>query len=77
MADFCLQCSGELFDNEIKNDFIGISTEADTKNGLFAVVLCEGCGPTQVDHNGKCMAPDCAEKHGAPVQAVMTQEGGR
>ena len=64
MADFCLQCSGELFPGGIKNDFIGISTPEDTEKGLYAVVLCEGCGPTQVDHAGKCVAADCAEKHG-------------
>lgn len=64
MADFCKQCTVEIVDN-CDNDFIGISTKEDTIKGLYAVVLCEGCGATQVDHTGKCVSPDCYEKHGA------------
>lgn len=66
MAEFCKQCAAIMFPPDVgQEDFKGLSTEEDTKNGLFAVVLCEGCGPTQVDHTGKCIAPDCLEKHGA------------
>lgn len=60
MADFCLQCSQMMgFESP---DLDGISTEEDTKNGLYAMVLCEGCGPTQVDHTGRCIS-NCLEKH--------------
>lgn len=63
MADFCLQCSLEMFGPDIENDLKGISSETDTKAGLFPLVLCEGCGPIQVDHTGKCVSEDCLENH--------------
>lgn len=65
MADFCLQCALDMWGPDIPNDFIGLSTEKDTENGLYCVVLCEGCGAIQVDHTGKCISEDCIEKHGA------------
>ena len=58
MADFCKQCSIDLFGQDF-HDMKGLSTEEDTKKGLFAVVLCEGCGPCQVDHEGNCISTDC------------------
>jgi len=63
MASFCLQCSIEIW-GEGEYDFANISTEDDTKKGLFPIVLCEGCGPIQVDHTGRCISPDCFHKHG-------------
>lgn len=51
MADFCKECSLEDFGRDF-GDLANLSTEADTKNALYAVVLCEGCGPIQVDHTG-------------------------
>lgn len=65
MAEFCKQCGDDMWPPGTPVDLAGLSTEADTKAGLFAVVLCEGCGPTQVDHTGTCIASDCYEKHGA------------
>jgi hypothetical protein len=44
-----------MFGPEMSNDMIGCSTEQNTKDGLFATVLCEGCGGTQVDHTGRCI----------------------
>lgn len=64
MADFCKQCALAMWGPDIENDMAGISTEEDTKNGLFAVVLCEDCGLCQVDHTGKCVSIDCDKKHG-------------
>ena len=32
MADFCKQCTLELFGPEMENDFKGLTTEEDTKN---------------------------------------------
>lgn len=61
MSDFCKQCSEELF-GEDTGDMKDISTESDTKNNMFAVVLCESCGPIQVDHNGQCIG-DCNKNH--------------
>lgn len=63
MADFCKQCSIELFGKDLK-ELAGLSTEEDTKEGLYPIVLCEHCGIIQVDHLGQCVSPDCYEKHG-------------
>jgi len=61
MAEFCKQCADE---HGFEPDYVGLSTEKDTRAGLFCVVLCEGCGPAQVDHEGRCISPDCLLKHG-------------
>jgi hypothetical protein len=64
MADFCKQCTEQhLGMDGTKNDMVGLSTYEDTKNGLYSMVLCEGCGPVQVDHTGKCVSVDCMHKH--------------
>ncbi len=63
MADFCTECSLEMFDKDF-GELAGLSTEADTKSHLFCMVLCEGCGVIQVDHTGKCISEDCLRKHG-------------
>lgn len=59
MADFCRDCSIETFGEDF-GDHAGHSTEADTKAGLYPTVICEGCGIVQVDHEGRCVSPDCA-----------------
>jgi hypothetical protein len=61
MADFCKQCAEGM---GFPADLAGLSTEEDTKQGLHPIVLCEGCGPIQVDHEGKCVSWDCYENHG-------------
>lgn len=62
MADFCKQCA--IAHGFTPNDLCGISTVDDTAQGLFAVVICEGCGFIQVDHDGNCQGgPDCLEGH--------------
>lgn len=62
MADFCKQCSIRLFGEDF-GDFSGLSIKDDTDNKLFPVVLCEGCGPIQVDHTGSCVSENCLENH--------------
>lgn len=59
MADFCFQCSLMLmfgphsdFDHFGKD---GQITAEEVENGLGMLVLCEGCGPTRVDHLGRCL----------------------
>jgi len=64
MADFCKQCSIDHFGEDL-GDLSGLSSEEDTRKGMYAVVICEGCGPCQVDHTGKCVSKDCLCKHGA------------
>ena len=63
MADFCKQCSIDTFGKDY-GDMKNISTIADTRKRLYAATLCEDCGPTQVDHTGKCIAKYCSKKHG-------------
>ena len=40
-------------------DLAGLSTPQDTEKGVFPLVICEGCGPIQVDHFGNCVSEDC------------------
>ena len=63
MADFCQQCSIDIFGKDTE-DMKGLSTEEDTKKELFWPVLCEDCGPTHVDHLGRCISPYCSKQHG-------------
>lgn len=65
MAEFCKQCSIDIFSKDFE-DFAGLSTEEDTKKQLYALVLCEDCGPCQVDHTGECISSDCYKQHGKP-----------
>jgi|TARA_B100000287_G_scaffold268328_1_gene252355 hypothetical protein len=56
MADFCYDCTEELFGQKhaVKNDMSGIvSAEEYQKHGITAKVLCEGCGIIEVDHKGR------------------------
>lgn len=62
MAEFCLQCSLAHFGEDTR-DFACISSPSDTEKGLFAQVLCEGCGPTLVDDTGNCVSASCHECH--------------
>lgn len=54
MADFCKQCSLETFGEDF-GDLQGLTRPIDTLFNLYALVLCEGCGATQVDHTGCCI----------------------
>jgi hypothetical protein len=57
MADFCKQCSIELF-GEDSGDLAGLSRPEDTANGMYASAICESCrheGVCQVNHEGTCM----------------------
>ncbi len=61
MAEFCKQCADEL---HFEPDFVGLIDEDSVVNkGLGVVVLCEGCGPTLVDHLGVCISTNCDRKH--------------
>jgi hypothetical protein len=61
MADFCTQCSIEIFGKDFDN-MRGITKQEDWNKGLSCVVLCEGCGHIQVDPTGKCVS-DCDKHH--------------
>lgn len=61
MADFCQQCSLELFKEDL-GDLAGLTEARSTELGTYASVRCEQCGQTFVDHLGRCVA-DCLEHH--------------
>lgn len=65
MADFCFQCTAAL--GGTGSDFAGLLTRGAGMDGESVVVLCEGCGPIEVDPEGRCVSEDCP-KHGS-VQA--------
>jgi hypothetical protein len=59
---YCLQCSVSLFRYDAR-ELAGLITAQDVRDGLTHPVICEGCGPTFVDHKGKCVSDDCPD-HG-------------
>lgn len=71
MADFCKQCSQDLFGTD--GDFVGIITKTMEGSNDFppgidpedvrAHVLCEGCGFTVVNNKGECVGA-CIKNHG-------------
>ena len=65
MADFCRQCSIEMFDEDFR-DLEGLSDRE--------VALCEGCGLTVVDCNGSCMGA-CTKGHGTIRVEEVEYEG--
>lgn len=70
MADFCKACSDKLFGPDMPPDLGGITKQAEWEHGKAVAVLCEGCGPIQVDPEGNCVSRDCLcagkEGHGLP-----------
>jgi hypothetical protein len=62
MADFCKQCSVENF-GEAFSDMEGLLTDHQERLGFMATVLCEGCGPIQVNRKGECCSSDCGKNH--------------
>lgn len=60
MADFCKQCSIDNFGEDFGDLKLG-----PLEPGKYWVVLCEDCGPIQVNQEGECVSPDCLKKHGA------------
>lgn len=69
MADFCMHCSYDIFGCD-NGDLWGLSTKEDTKKGLYCIVICEGCGTCQVDHEGRCISEDCLKQHGRITNEV-------
>jgi len=66
MAEFCELCAKDL--NFPYGDFKGLTAKKAWSEGRAAVVICEGCGPIQVDPEGNCVTIDCFKKHGKKVK---------
>ena len=60
MAEWCKQCSDEMFGEEHKEYE---TYDEPVKPGYHYPLLCEGCGPTGVNEKGECINPNC-KKHG-------------
>jgi hypothetical protein len=60
MADFCEACSIELFGKDY-GDLKGLFGEDESKAGMVVRVICEGCGFTEVNHLGQCVAVYCSK----------------
>ena len=63
MADFCKQCSIEIFGQDSR-DLSGLFTGPLNKDHGIPVI-CEGCGWTYVDLEGNCTGVGCLENHNA------------
>lgn len=58
MADFCQQCSIEVFGEDFKD-------LADIARGERLLhTLCEGCADAIVNSVGRCVAANCLKHHG-------------
>jgi hypothetical protein len=66
MADFCKQCSIHMFGKDFK-ELAKITKPEAWADGRACAVICEGCGPVQVDPEGTCVSSDCLKKHGEGV----------
>jgi len=64
MGDLCKQCSVDIFGEDF-GDMKGIGGGGTLEEGEGWRALCEGCGPTVVDDEGRCVCPTCLKKHGA------------
>lgn len=60
MADFCSQCSINNFGKDF-GDLKGLGKEL--LPGYGWLCICEGCGITLVDNQGKCVSKSCLKKH--------------
>jgi len=58
MADYCKQCSIEIFGEDF-GELAGLLTPDDDNKELAALALCEGCGVIQVSSDGSCVSSDC------------------
>lgn len=59
MADFCQQCSIQIFGEDFGD--LAKLFKAPTK---YCHTICEGCGDAVVDEEGKCHSDHCLKKHG-------------
>lgn len=74
MADFCKECSIETFGEDF-GDLVGVTPPEANDRKRWRITLCEGCGPIQVDHLGRCISDDCLRKHGLTWKWEMSSQG--
>ena len=74
MADFCKQCSLEIF-GEDYGELAGLQSIDDANNSLYPVVMCEGCGVIQVTADGTCIS-DCLRHHRRLIEELPPDNSG-
>jgi hypothetical protein len=63
MADFCKQCSEEIFGEDF-GDFVFDADGPQPSENYRCHVLCEGCGfNCLVDRDGRCWSETCLKHH--------------
>lgn len=62
MANFCRQCSLDMFDKDYK-ELANITTKEFWKQRKACVAICEHCGPIQIDPDGNCVS-ECHKPEG-------------
>jgi hypothetical protein len=63
MADFCKQCSIEIFGKDYK-ELAGLGDGTPLLEGQGWSALCEDCGFIVVNDEGECITPICSKQHG-------------
>lgn len=66
MADFCKQCSIEIFGKD-SQDLAGLTSPEEAAQGRFAYTICEGCGPVYLAPDGSCLGGCLDKSHRSPV----------
>lgn len=74
MADFCRQCSLELFGKD-NGDLAGLG-ENPLPAGFSYHVLCEGCGFVGVNDKGECCSPRPVRNHEEKLIGCFRGHGG-
>lgn len=64
MADFCQQCSIEIFGEDLGDFAEAVKPYLPFDSGFGLPVICEGCGFTLVAEGGRCISPHCQKSHG-------------
>jgi hypothetical protein len=60
MADFCMECSIEIFGEDFR-DLAGMIPDNEGEDA-WPVTLCEDCGGIQVNNEGACIS-NCDKWH--------------
>lgn len=60
MADFCKQCSIEIFGVDCED----LKEACGSDHKYYLETICEGCGNAIVDETGECYAKYCLKEHG-------------
>jgi len=73
MAEFCKQCAEAL---GLPPDWKGLLSRKDALRGFsLGPMLCEGCGPCFIDHEGRCLG--CKIHPRVTTKELIASAGGK